>query len=445
MTAILRDAVCITRALSIPYLWIDAICILQDSIPDWEENCLDMDKIYGSAQVTLCAASSTSCHEGFLSQRGPRLRLPFQSLDRLDISGSYYLQFKYVRSLQNIDPPDVLACDLSFCRWAYRAWKFQEKALSTRQILFGNANLHFLCGSTHETMGCAKLEEPAAKEYIYQVSHDITSSNPAQLQRSWDNIVSLYGGFNEASLTRSSDVLPALAGLARLFQKRLNDEYICGLWKTNLVPQLISLVERPPAVARQTENQFAQGLFQAIRPEYQQLIPDVALAGSNRFGQVRYAKLGLTTHLLEPRNMMLQNQSYLCKRTEEHCAFKWHSDFDDGLGYLDAESPDPTVLRLDVRVEGTGTWPETSEHTSSVITGIQEFRWALLGSCAVRVVNGGLRKTCRAAFGLVLQAVPGEPGKYWRVGIFVPSVEGQHGDSSSLFQSVSEVETIEMI
>jgi hypothetical protein len=108
MTTVLRDAVRATRALSVPYLWIDALCILQGSNFDWEQNCRDMDKIYGSAYVTLCAASSTSCHEGFLSQRGLRIRLPFQSSRRHDIRGSYGIQFKYAKYLQTTDPPDVL-------------------------------------------------------------------------------------------------------------------------------------------------------------------------------------------------------------------------------------------------------------------------------------------------------------------------------------------------
>lgn len=34
MTAILGDAIRVTRALSIPYLWIDALCIVQDNIAD---------------------------------------------------------------------------------------------------------------------------------------------------------------------------------------------------------------------------------------------------------------------------------------------------------------------------------------------------------------------------------------------------------------------------
>ncbi|KAK4109963.1 heterokaryon incompatibility, partial [Canariomyces notabilis] len=55
MTPVLRDAVRVTRALSIPYLWIDCLCALQDvdDPSDWNRQCWHMDEIYGCAEVTI--------------------------------------------------------------------------------------------------------------------------------------------------------------------------------------------------------------------------------------------------------------------------------------------------------------------------------------------------------------------------------------------------------
>ncbi|KAI0126395.1 heterokaryon incompatibility protein-domain-containing protein [Xylariales sp. AK1849] len=66
MSPVLRDAISVTKRLSIPYLWIDSLCILQDDIADWHQQCTDMDKIYGHAEITIVAASSSSCREGFI-------------------------------------------------------------------------------------------------------------------------------------------------------------------------------------------------------------------------------------------------------------------------------------------------------------------------------------------------------------------------------------------
>lgn len=74
LSPVLKDAVKVTRNLSIPYLWVDSLCILQDDISDWERQCRQMNDIYGKACITLIAASSSTCQEGFLQTTRPALR-----------------------------------------------------------------------------------------------------------------------------------------------------------------------------------------------------------------------------------------------------------------------------------------------------------------------------------------------------------------------------------
>jgi len=179
MTAILRDAVHITRALSIRYLWIDALCILQGSRLDWEQHCRDMHQIYGSAHVTLCAASSTSCHEGFLSQKGTRIRFPFQSQEWPGMCGSYDVQFKYALTNHELNPGSLEDFDERLCRWAYRAWTFQERLLAPRRIVFGKSRIYLACGGFNELMST----KPDGGE------GDPTALSVSQLYRLWDEIL----------------------------------------------------------------------------------------------------------------------------------------------------------------------------------------------------------------------------------------------------------------
>lgn len=41
-----QDAVSVTRKFGVRYLWIDALCILQDSVEDWRQEAVVMGKIY---------------------------------------------------------------------------------------------------------------------------------------------------------------------------------------------------------------------------------------------------------------------------------------------------------------------------------------------------------------------------------------------------------------
>jgi hypothetical protein len=62
-----RDAIEVTPALELPYLWIDSLCIIQDSKSDWEDHVHQMAAIYKNAHITLAAGASSDDNGGMLS------------------------------------------------------------------------------------------------------------------------------------------------------------------------------------------------------------------------------------------------------------------------------------------------------------------------------------------------------------------------------------------
>lgn len=65
----LRDAILVTRKLGIRYLWIDALCIIQDSDSDKARELTQMPSIYKNALLTVSAAIAEDCEKGFLHDR----------------------------------------------------------------------------------------------------------------------------------------------------------------------------------------------------------------------------------------------------------------------------------------------------------------------------------------------------------------------------------------
>jgi hypothetical protein len=61
----LQDGIIVARRLSIPYIWIDALCIVQDSEKEWETEAKKI-QCYEHAYVRIVAISATSADEGFL-------------------------------------------------------------------------------------------------------------------------------------------------------------------------------------------------------------------------------------------------------------------------------------------------------------------------------------------------------------------------------------------
>jgi hypothetical protein len=58
----IKDALIFTRALGLRYIWIDVLCILQDSEPDWTTGSRRTGLVYSSAYCTLAASVSRDTH-----------------------------------------------------------------------------------------------------------------------------------------------------------------------------------------------------------------------------------------------------------------------------------------------------------------------------------------------------------------------------------------------
>jgi hypothetical protein len=54
----LTDALAITKALALSYVWIDALCIIQDDHNDWLTESAKMRSIYGGSRINIAARSS---------------------------------------------------------------------------------------------------------------------------------------------------------------------------------------------------------------------------------------------------------------------------------------------------------------------------------------------------------------------------------------------------
>ena len=50
----IQDAIRLTRLLGLRYIWIDALCIIQDDRDDWTREASKMHKVYTQSTLTIC-------------------------------------------------------------------------------------------------------------------------------------------------------------------------------------------------------------------------------------------------------------------------------------------------------------------------------------------------------------------------------------------------------
>lgn len=65
----IQDAIRVARTLGFRYLWIDSLCIIQDSPEDKACEIEKMGRVYNNASLTISAGNADQCFSGFLRGR----------------------------------------------------------------------------------------------------------------------------------------------------------------------------------------------------------------------------------------------------------------------------------------------------------------------------------------------------------------------------------------
>ena len=218
-----QDAITVTRMLGLQYLWIDSLCILQDSAEDWAVECQNMANIYQNAVVTISVRDNPSSSPG-----GFLHKLTSQSFHCRTIGDG-------LRISNEIHDYNVKTSPIPHGNVDKRGWILQEKLLSKRLLHFGAGTMSFQCcadvyldSSNHSFPPANYTNEwHAVKESLDQLEY----WTPRRISNYWFTIVQDY---SMRGLTKSVDKLPALSGLARVFGDALKNDYLAGLWRGDL-------------------------------------------------------------------------------------------------------------------------------------------------------------------------------------------------------------------
>ncbi|KAI0448585.1 heterokaryon incompatibility protein-domain-containing protein [Xylaria acuta] len=442
-TSVLRDAITICKALSITFLWIDALCIVQDDPEDWQRESSLMGQIYSNAYLTICALLSNSCTEGFLDRK-MALTVPFRSHVVSGIQSTFYLTHvthpTYVTHDLDIPSRHILS-DMYSSLWSTRGWVLQERVMSARMLMFGHSRSHFFCGHKLQTQD----EETSFGNLMGHYTYIQSRSNIDDVYREWYEAI--VGGYLIKRLTHETDRLPAISGLATFFNEKLRDEYVAGLWRRQLHQGLdwhcVSLETKQLSWLRLLNNltdtaryvapswswasrtcyvEFgvSDGKKQRGRTEYGSITPHIRLAGTNPYGQLSNAVLKVTTKLVRvPTDITFEARGgescvYVTGYTRPYarCILDWGLGPDgerltnvspDGLMLMQLAgvpykhrppSPSPVATELDALSAGEKEEKGESEKEKS-----QEEMWEGL------------------AYGLIIYQIP-ETDNFLRVGVF---------------------------
>ncbi|KAI0425220.1 HET-domain-containing protein [Xylaria sp. FL1042] len=461
--ATLRDAIIITRALGIRYIWIDALCIFQDSDQDWAQEASKMCDVYHGAVVTLAAACASNTHEGILRERQdstmPQCWLDWRADDattRVFLrSGSELWDENFHQSILNT-----------------RGWTLQETLLAPRTLWFGQQQLGFECaeGSVSEAGRSIRTAEiyrskghiqklrgqpiplwrrrlltflrslniptailfpmpslPGALEVkASRTLGSLFSWEPVTLQGSFDHPGNFMGlshfdfwvhiiqNYTSRHLSKSTDALPALSGLASEFHRATGDTYLAGLWKSNIIEGLswnrVQLETKP----------MAQALVNDLAPSWSWAsVPNskVFFGIRSQFDHViRFAKvLDVTIYNLTPDPFGAVNRG----------SITLHAPFlDIGTDDIVAVSHRASSIYPNLRAELCKTTPDVNEYLQKH-RGYSGQRYAILQLFKTWRAAEYSRRASKHINFLLLESMETEPGYWRRIGCFRLTEEPQ--------------------
>ncbi|CAF3488796.1 unnamed protein product, partial [Fusarium graminearum] len=253
-----RDAVQLVHKMGYRYIWIDSLCIFQDSPSDWEVEASLMNDVYGNSFCNISAIrSSYDASLGLFGQRivDPRTFESFSVDAEFPVDGN--------RRLENcrISYNSLFTNDVNNSPLSSRGWVVQERFLARRIIHFTRTQLYWEClevtrceEDPDNQRGLMETDEQT-KEYREMREYKATlrkiirevdfkefgasreGGTPFRIpwptpRECWRLMVQTY---SSCDLTQRGDILIAILGVAKRFDEfHPNDKYMMGLWKEAL-------------------------------------------------------------------------------------------------------------------------------------------------------------------------------------------------------------------
>jgi hypothetical protein len=253
-----REAISVTRRLGYSFLWIDSLCIIQDSAEDWRKEAAIMGDVYRNAVFNIAATKSSNGSQGCFANRNPILIQPC------------YVEAKWEWEAGRYQLHDSALWRHGVTRAPLntRAWVVQEMSLAKRVLHFGKDQLFWECD---QKMACETFPRgipltqievtPRINSFFFDGQmgngqdetlrlrcfseewYGILKAEPKlRYYDLWANVVSAY---TKCELTQPTDKLIAISGLAQEFKALTGDKYLAGLWRRYLPHHLLWFIENP--------------------------------------------------------------------------------------------------------------------------------------------------------------------------------------------------------
>ena len=284
-----HHAILTTRALGHRYLWIDSLCILQDSRTDWAHEAARMGAYFAGCALVLAAVKSADSRGGLWTPReawawqplkGVKVQMPGVGVVNRE-DGKGWAWYDWPAGEEVVRVGRVLAWkEAALVGWDGGgegsggeggkggralalgegpldggAWTMQELVLAQRTVRWEGFRVRWVCKGGEASENAPEMREVG--EGLAEVAKGLGAGwarllgdggkvwegvDRRELYMDWYRTVERY---TVRGITKQFDILPAIGGLASRFRELVDDRYVAGLWEKDLHQGLLWMVEGP--------------------------------------------------------------------------------------------------------------------------------------------------------------------------------------------------------
>lgn len=260
----LQDSITVAERLGIQHIWIDSLCIIQDSDDDWAVEAAKMGEIYLGSVVTIVAASSNSAEHGCFNQRSVSTVQSLRDRDELVTlqtsfgdgrtsklhiitklpPQSWRRNHIFLPEGLGLESEDLYQYQVSDGPWTDRAWTLQEHVLSRRLLFYTDQMLFWECGHcrlSEDRYPQMQGDNPYPLDVLSKAASRGSTAvfspffeglspcpNATLTAETW--YCRLVEDYSRRQMTFSRDKLIAIGALAKATSWGRRIPYLAGLW-----------------------------------------------------------------------------------------------------------------------------------------------------------------------------------------------------------------------
>ncbi|KAE8317586.1 heterokaryon incompatibility protein-domain-containing protein [Aspergillus transmontanensis] len=283
LPAAIQDAIVVCRALKIPNLWVDSLCIIQDDKVAWLHDASTMHDVYRNSHLTIAVMEPNSCKLRFLGKQQfgdpswQRLFCPTLPDLPEDTSTELLMRPGEFKPRSNTERSSL----------DKRGWCLQESLLPNRRLCYDGKEMIWEC-LCRQVCECGHVVEPqipydtskdygklgtTLKTHLPEAEPPFDRMNGFLFRHCSPPMIPYFGwrdlvtDYSHRSLSKRYDALRAISALAKMVRNRLPekdgllDEYVAGLWKGELHFDLtwevkpVDAHDVPPSTGLEDDNE----------------------------------------------------------------------------------------------------------------------------------------------------------------------------------------------